>query len=152
MDKIIIGNDHAGVNLKFEIKKYLESINFDVINVGVDTNDSFDYPKISLEVCNKLKKENAKFGIIICGSGVGVSIAANKIKGIRAACVSDSLSSRLSRLHNNANVICFGERIVGIETAKEIVREFVNTNFLGDRHKKRVDQISQIENLGEINE
>ena len=142
MDKIIIGNDHAGVNLKFEIKKYLESLGFDVINMGVDTTDSFDYPKISLAVCNKLKEENAKFGVIICGSGIGVSIVANKIKGIRAACVSDSLSSRLSRLHNNANVLVLGAGIVGENLATGIVDTFFGTDFSNEeRHQRRIDKI-----------
>ena len=150
MEKIIIGNDHAGVDLKFEIKKYIEELGYEVINVGVDDELSSDYPKISYEVCKKLQKENAKCAVIICGSGIGVSIVANKMKNIRAACVSDPLSSRLSRQHNNANVICFGARIIGVETAKEIVKEFLTNEFIGGRHKKRVLQISELEENGYI--
>lgn len=150
MKKIAIGNDHAAVEMKFKIVEYLNELGYEVINVGTDSEDSFDYPVASFNVCKLINEKKAELGILICGTGVGISIAANKIDGIRAACVSEALSSKLSREHNNANVICFGARVVGLEVAKDIVKNFLETDFLGGRHEKRVSQITELENKGSI--
>ena len=150
MKKIAIGNDHAAVEMKFKIAEYLKEMGYEVINVGTDSEDSFDYPKAALNVCKLIREKKAELGILICGTGVGISIAANKVDGIRAACVSEALSSKLSREHNNANVICFGARVVGLEVAKDIVKKFLETEFLGGRHERRVNQIIELENKGSI--
>lgn len=149
--KIAIGNDHAAVDMKNQIKNYIEELGYEVINVGTDTRESCDYPIPAYKVAKLVAGKDAALGVLICGTGLGVSLAANKVKGIRAACVSESVSSRYSRMHNNANIICFGARIVGVETAKEIVREFLNSEFEAGRHEKRVNQIVEIENTGSIN-
>ena len=144
---IAIGNDHAATNMKFEIKKYLEDKGYTIINVGCDDNNSTDYPIFAKKVCDKIINKEADMGILICGTGIGMSIAANKIKGIRAAVVSDETSTKLTRLHNDVNVLCFGERIIGIELAKNIVDVFINTDFSNeDKHKKRINLIRDLEN------
>lgn len=144
--KIAIGNDHAAVGMKKIIKQYLEEKGHEVVNVGTDENESVDYPDYAKKVCDMIKKGNVRLGIAICGTGVGMSIASNKIKGIRAVCCSEPYSAKLSRMHNNSNVLCFGARVVGEELAKMIVDEFISTDFLGGRHKIRVDKITEIEN------
>lgn len=151
MKTIVIGNDHAAVQMKHDIVDYLKSKQYNVFDVGVNTPDSVDYPVIALKVAEMINENKAECGILICGTGIGMSIAANKIKNIRAACVSESLSAKLSREHNDSNIICFGARIIGIETAKEIVDTFLNTEFSGNRHKKRVDMIKEIETNGSLN-
>ena len=143
--KVVIGNDHAAIDMKNEIKKYVESMGFEVINVGIDENVRCDYPDYAYKACEKIKDGSATLGILICGTGLGMSITANKIKGIRAACCSDSYSARLTREHNDANVICFGARVVGIEVAKDIVNAFLNTKFLGAHHIERLNKIKAIE-------
>lgn len=137
--KIIIGNDHAGFELKMNIKQYLESINYDVIDAGTFNNTSCDYPIIAKDVCKKITKNEAENAILICGTGIGMSIAANKQKGIRAAVVSDTCSAKYSKLHNNANVLCIGARIIGTELAKDIVNTWLITTFEGGKHKNRID-------------
>ena len=120
--KIVIGNDHAAVDMKWAIKEYMEFLGYKVINVGINENKSCDYPDIAVMACEKIIKKEVDLGILICGTGVGMSLAANKIKGIRACVCSETYSARLCREHNNANVLCFGERVIGIETAKEFRR------------------------------
>ena len=143
--KIVIGSDHAAFSMKNDIKKYLEDKNIEVIDVGTFSEDSCDYPKIAYDATKKIINKEAELGILICGTGLGMSLAANKVKGIRAAVVSESYSARMSREHNNANIICFGARVIGIETAKDIVDNFLNAKFLGDKHLRRVNMISDIE-------
>ena len=149
--KIAIGNDHTAVDMKNAIKNYIEELGHEVVNVGTNVIESCDYPVPAFNVAKKVADKEVDLGVLICGTGLGVSLAANKVKGIRAVCVSESVSSRYSREHNNANIICFGARIVGLETAKDIVREFLNAKFLGDRHERRVNQIMEIEQTGSLN-
>lgn len=147
--KIAIGNDHAATALKFEIKEYLESQGYEVVNFGTDTNDSCDYPVYGAAVGRAVASGECDYGVLICGTGVGISLAANKIKGVRACVCSEPVTARLTRAHNNANIIAFGARIVGSEMAKAIVDTFLKTEFEGGRHQRRVDLISKIED-GEI--
>ena len=132
--KIALGNDHAAVEMKFFVKKYLEEKGCEVLNLGTDTNDSVDYPDYGAAVGRAVTDGEADLGIAICGSGVGISIAANKVKGVRAVCCSEPYSARMSREHNNANVLCFGARVVGQELAKMIIDEFLSAKFQGGRH------------------
>ena len=144
--KIAIGNDHAAVEMKNEIKAYLESKGHEVVNFGTDTSASCNYPEYGKAVGEAVASGEAECGVLICGTGVGISLAANKVKGIRAAVCSEPVTARLTKLHNNANIICFGARIVGIEVAKTIVDAWLDTEFEGGRHQARVDMIMAIEN------
>lgn len=144
--KIAIGNDHAAVEMKNEIKAYLESKGHEVVNFGTDTSASCNYPEYGKAVGEAVASGEAEGGVLICGTGVGISLAANKVKGIRAAVCSEPVTARLTKLHNNANIICFGARIVGIEMAKAIVDAWLDTEFEGGRHQTRVDMIMAIEN------
>lgn len=139
--KIVIGNDHAGVDYKNQLVCYLKEKGIEVINVGTDTLASVDYPDIAKEVSKKIISKEANFGILICGTGVGISIAANRNKGIRAALVNNEICARLSRMHNNANIIALGARVTGIELAKSCIDVFLETSFEGGRHENRVDKI-----------
>ena len=143
--KIVIANDHAAVDMKFVIKEYIESLGHEVINVGIDKVERCDYPDYAYKACKKIVDKDAELGVLICGTGIGMSITANKVKGIRACACSETYSARLCREHNNANVICFGERVIGIETAKEIVKSFLSATFQGAQHTDRVKKIMDIE-------
>ena len=143
--RIAIGNDHAATEMKQDIASYLEKLGHTVINVGTDDTLSVDYTVIAKEVCDLVAEGKCEKGILICGTGIGMSMAANKIKGIRAACCSDPVCVRLTREHNDANVLTFGARIVGSVMAEEMVRVFVETEFAGGRHQKRVELIAQLE-------
>lgn len=143
--KIAIGNDHAAVALKNEIMEYVQSLGHEVVNFGTDTNESCHYPEYGEKVANAVAAGEFDCGILICGTGVGISIAANKVNGIRAAVCSEPTTARLVKEHNNANIIAFGERIVGVELAKDIVKAYLEADFLGGRHAIRVDMISEIE-------
>ena len=143
--KIAMGNDHAAVEMKQEIQKYLEEKGYEIINFGTDSHESCNYPEYGQAVGEAVVKGEADCGILICGTGVGISIAANKIQGVRAAVCSEPTTARLVREHNNANIIAFGARIVGMETAKSIVDAYLGAEFLGGRHQKRVDMIHEIE-------
>ena len=143
--KIAIGNDHAAVEMKNTIKTYLEEKGYEVINFGTDTTESVDYPLYGEMVANAVVSGKADLGIAICGTGVGISIACNKVNGVRAVCCSEPYSAKLSRIHNNSNVLCFGARVIGPELAKMIVDEWLAAEFIGGRHQKRVDIISEIE-------
>ena len=144
--KIAIGNDHAAVELKNHIKKYVEDMGHTVINFGTDTNDSCDYPIYGEKVGRAVVDGEADLGILICGTGIGISLAANKVKGVRAAVCSEPYSAKLTRMHNDANIIAFGARVVGEAMAEMIVYEFLNAKYEGGRHQRRVDMISEIEN------
>ena len=143
--KVAIGNDHAAVALKNEIMEYVQSLGHEVVNFGTDTNESCQYPEYGEKVANAVAAGEFDCGILICGTGVGISIAANKVNGIRAAVCSEPATARLVKEHNNANIIAFGERIVGVELAKDIVKAYLSAEFLGGRHGIRVDMISDIE-------
>ena len=142
---IAIGSDHGGFALKQEIKQYLDEQGVSYIDVGCYEPVSCDYPDIAQTVCEKINSGECERGILLCGTGIGISIAANKIKGIRAACCDDYFSAKYTRLHNDANVLCMGGRVVGPGDACEIVNVFLNTGFEGGRHAKRVAKITALE-------
>ena len=144
--RIGIGNDHAAVEMKQQIVAFLEELGHEVVNYGTDTNDSCAYPVYAEKVGRAVVDGEVERGILICGTGVGISIAANKVKGVRAVVCSEPYSAKLSKQHNNTNVLAFGARVIGIELAKMIVEEWLNTEFEGERHQRRVDMISDIEN------
>ena len=144
--RIGIGNDHAAVEMKEQIVAFLEELGHEVVNYGTDTNDSCDYPVYGEKVGRAVVDGDVECGILICGTGVGISIAANKVKGVRAVVCSEPYSAKLSKQHNNTNILAFGARVIGIELAKMIVEEWLNAEFEGDRHQRRVDMISDIEN------
>lgn len=143
--KIGIGNDHAAVEMKMQIREYLESLGHEVVNYGVDTTERCNYPEIGEKVGRAVAAGEVECAVLICGTGVGISIAANKVYGVRAAVCSDITTAHLVKEHNNANIIAFGARIVGIETAKDIVKAYLDAKFLGGRHQTRIDMISDIE-------
>ena len=143
--KIGIGNDHAAVEMKMQIREYLESLGHEVVNYGVDTTERCNYPEIGEKVGRAVAAGEVQCAVLICGTGVGISIAANKVHGVRAAVCSDITTAHLVKEHNNANIIAFGARIVGIETAKDIVKAYLDAKFLGGRHQTRIDMISDIE-------
>lgn len=143
--KIAIGNDHAAVALKNEIMEYVKGLGHEVVNFGTDTNDSVDYPEYGEKVGRAVASGEYDCGILICGTGVGISIAANKVNGVRAAVCSDVTTAHLVKEHNNANIIAFGARIVGSELAKDIVKAYLEAEFLGERHQRRVAMFEEIE-------
>lgn len=143
--KIAIGNDHVAVEMKKHITKYLEEKGHEIVNFGTDSQDRCDYPVYGKKVAEAVASGDCERGILICGTGIGISLAANKVKGIRAAVCSESYSARLTRQHNDANIIAFGARVVGEATAEMIVDEFLNTEYEGGRHQKRIDMITAIE-------
>ena len=146
--KLINGNDHAGIELKKEIVAHLHEQGYIVNDVGVDTGERSDYPVIAKKVAAAISDHEYDLGILICGTGIGMSIAANKFPGVRAAAASDGFSVRLTRQHNNANILCLGQWDVGVKRALELVDLFVSTPFDGvnTRHQKRLDLITEIEN------
>lgn len=141
--KIVIGSDHGGFNYKAKIIEYLKASNYDCIDVGTYSEDSCDYPVIARKAAEKIVNGEAEKGILICGTGIGMSIAANKVKGIRAAHCTDTFSAKASRAHNNANILCLGERITGECIALDIVDVWLKSEFEGGRHQRRVDQIEE---------
>ncbi len=142
---IAIGCDHAAVSLKKAVMAHLDEKNIPYIDLGTD-GEPCDYPVIAKAVAEKIVSGEAERGILLCGTGIGMSIAANKIKGIRAAVCSDCFSVRYTRLHNNANILCMGERVIGHGLALELVDIFLETGFEGGRHQRRVDLITGLEN------
>jgi len=144
--KIVIANDHAAVELKNEVKEYIESLGHEVINIGTDSNESCNYPEYGKKAALMVVNHEVDLGVLICGTGVGISLAANKVKGIRCGVCSETTTARLIRQHNNANMIAFGARIVGSELAKDIVKTFIESEFQGGRHQIRIDMITAIEN------
>jgi ribose 5-phosphate isomerase B len=142
--KIAIGSDHAGYRLKDYISDFLKDKGYSTYDVGTYSEARVDYPTFAIKVAEELILKNVKYGILICGSGVGMSIIANRFPGIRAANCSDSYTAKMSRLHNNANILCLGERIIGEGLAKEIVEVFISTEFEGGRHSRRIELIEEI--------
>lgn len=144
--KIVIGCDHAGFSLKPIVKEHITALGHEVVDVGTNSADSCHYPVFAHALCEKIQLGECDLGILICGTGVGMSIAANKHKGIRAACCSDVFSARLTREHNDANVLCFGERVVGAGTAIDLVDAFLNANYLNNgNHVTRVAMLADLE-------
>jgi ribose 5-phosphate isomerase B len=143
--RIAIGADHAGVNLKREIRQLLDERGIAYQDLGTSGTESVDYPDFAAAVAGEVAQGKADFGILLCGSGIGMAIAANKVDGIRAAVVTDEQSARLSREHNNANVLALGERITPADLARQIVNTFLDTPFAGGRHQRRLDKISALE-------
>ncbi len=142
---IAIGADHGGYALKEEIKKHLEEKGIEYKDFGTYSPESVDYAAIAYKVCGSVMNGESERAILCCGTGIGISMAANKVKGIRAACCSDYFSAKFTRLHNDANVLCMGGRVVGAGLALEMVDVFLETEFEGGRHQRRVDQIMAIE-------
>ena len=139
-----IGNDHAAVDLKNEIKEYLEEKGYKLVNYVTDSYESCDYPVYGAKVGNAVASGEVDAGVLICGTGIGISIAANKVNGVRAAVVSEPVSARLTKEHNNANIIAFGARIVGSEMAKAIVDAWLDAEYIGSgRHERRVNMIEE---------
>jgi ribose 5-phosphate isomerase B len=149
MKKLVIGCDHAAPELKAIVRDHLIERGFDVTDIGTHTTDSCNYPDYAHALCKKIQSGECELGILICGTGIGMSMAANKHKGIRAACCSDTFSARLTRLHNDANVLCFGARVVGQGLAIDLVDTFIDAEFEGGKHQKRIDMFVDIEN-GEL--
>ena len=146
LTKLVIGCDHAGYDLKLKLIEHLKAQNIDVEDVGTYSSDSCDYPDFADALCKKIMSGEYERGILICGTGIGMSMAANKHKGIRAACCSDVFSARLTREHNDANVLCFGSRVVGEELAYDLCDLFVSTDYMGGRHARRVAKIDALDN------
>ena len=138
---IAIGSDHGGFMLKREVASYLKEKNIDYAEFGCKNGEPCDYPLIAREVCALITKKKADIGILVCGTGIGISMAANKVKGIRAAVCTDTYMAKYARLHNNANVLCLGERVVGAGAALEIIEAFLSHDFEGGRHQRRIDLI-----------
>lgn len=144
--KIAIGADHGGYKLKNELVPFIESLGHEVTDVGCDCSDSVDYPDYSIPVCEKVISGEADRGVLVCGTGIGMSIAANKYPGIRCALVHDSFSAKATREHNDSNVLAMGERVIGPGLAMELVRLWLETPFSGDaRHRNRIGKIAAIE-------
>lgn len=143
---LVLGSDHAGFPLKEAIKEHLGEQGVDYIDVGCYSPERYDYAISAQKACDKVVSGEADLAVLCCGTGVGISMAANKVKGIRACCCSDYFSAKYTRLHNDANCLCMGDRVIGAGLACELVDVFINTEFEGGRHAKRVDQIMAIEN------
>lgn len=144
--RIGIGNDHAALEMKNQVMEYLEEKGYEVVNYGTNTPESCNYPEFGEKVGRAVVSGEVDCGILICGTGVGISLAANKVKGVRAVVCSEPYSAKLSKQHNNTNILAFGARVVGIELAKMIIDEWLGAEFEGGRHQKRVDMIMAIEN------
>ena len=138
MTSIIIGSDHGGFKLKSEIVKHLQELGYEVSDLGCYNTESCDYPVIAKAVAEKVLEENSR-GILVCGTGIGVSIAANRFNGIRASHCTDTFTARMTRMHNDSNILCLGERITGVGLALDIVDIWLNTEFEGGRHQKRIE-------------
>ena len=143
--RFIMGSDHAGFGLKLKVKAHLEARGFEVMDVGTHTTDSCNYTVYADALCKAIAAGEADLGILVCGTGIGMSMAANKHKGIRAACCENTFSARMTRMHNDANVLCFGERVIGYGLACDMADLFVDTPFEGGRHQARVDDLNALD-------
>lgn len=143
--KIAIGNDHVALNMKNEISVYLKEKGHEIVNFGTDSGESCDYPVYGEKVAIAVANGDADCGILICGTGAGISLSANKVRGIRCVACSEPYTAKLAKQHNNANVLAFGARVIGVELAKMIVDEWLEAEFEGGRHQSRVDMIMAIE-------
>ena len=147
---IAIGNDHVGYEMKHMLINYLSELGHEIEDFGANSSQSTDYPIYGKRVADAVSSGRCELGILICGTGVGISLAANKVAGIRAAVCSEPYTAKMARAHNNANIIAFGARVIGIDMAKMIVHEFSTTKFEAGRHAHRVNLIDQIENGMEL--
>lgn len=143
--KIAFGSDHVGLELKPTIMEYVKSLGYEVHDFGTYSKERTDYPIYGKKVGEEVASGNYDLGIIMCGTGVGISLAANKVKGVRACVCSDCYSAKLSRMHNNTNILAFGSRVVGPELAKMIVKNWLEAKFIGGRHERRVEELAAIE-------
>lgn len=143
--KIAIGADHGGIHLKTAIVAHLKDLGHEVVDYGTDSSESCDYPLIALPLAKDVAAGDLALGILICGTGIGIGIAANKVPGVRAALCHDTFSAHAAREHNNANILTMGERIIGPGLALDIVDAFLAADFAGDRHERRVGEIAAIE-------
>ena len=143
---IFIGSDHGGYSLKLEVIEHLKNRGIEVTDIGCDSEASCDYPVYAKKVTDAIKDGSADLGILICGTGIGISIAANKVKGIRAAVVTNEFCAEMTRRHNDANILAMGGRVISPETAVKLTDIFLNTEFEGGRHERRIEQIAKIEN------
>ena len=148
--KIGIGNDHVAVELKEIIKEHLEAQGYEVVDFGTNSTERFDYPISGYKVGKAVAAGEVDLGVLICGTGVGISLAANKVHGVRAVVCSEPYSAKLSREHNNTNIVAFGARVVGPELAKMIVDEWLAAEFQGGRHARRVEMLSEIEQTQDL--
>ena len=146
-EKILLASDHGGFELKGHIVEHLKEKGIEVKDFGVYNEDSVDYPDCAKPVCTSVLDGECERGILVCGTGIGISMAANKFKGIRAALCGDVFSAKMAKEHNNANVICLGGRVTGRELANMIVDTFLEAEFQGGRHQNRIDKIHEIENM-----
>lgn len=143
--KIALGSDHGGYELKEEIKRYLEEAKIDYKDFGTFSTESVDYPDIAIPVAEAVSEDEYERGILICGTGIGMSITANKFKGVRAALCHDIFSARATREHNDSNLLTMGDRVIGKQLALEIVKVWLDTEFHGGRHARRINKIKEIE-------
>ncbi|MBQ3181579.1 MAG: ribose 5-phosphate isomerase B [Clostridia bacterium] len=143
--KVVVGSDHGGFELKEILKKHLEDKGIDVTDVGAYDTNSVDYPDIAVAACAKVTSGECSWGVLVCGTGIGISMAANKVSGIRCALVGNEYSAEMTKRHNNANMLAFGGRVTGPDLAKNILDAYINAEFEGGRHQKRIDKISAIE-------
>lgn len=147
--RLAIGCDHGGFEIAEAIREYLWNNEIEYLDYGTNSTESVDYPLIAVEVAKSVAAGEADFGVLVCSTGIGISIAANKVKGIRAAVCTNELCARLTRNDNNANILCMGAKVVDREMALRILETFLNSEFLGGRHARRVEQIGKIE-AGEL--
>jgi ribose 5-phosphate isomerase B len=143
--RIAIGSDHAGYALKQELATHLKELDHEVIDLGTDSEESVDYPDFGAAVGQAVTAGDAEFGVCVCGTGIGIAMAANKVRGVRAAVVHDATSARLARQHNDANVMCVGQRLTGAAVATDALDTFLSATFEGGRHQRRVDRIGELE-------
>lgn len=144
INRIVIGSDHAGYELKLKVIEHLENQGISVTDVGTDSTESCDYPVFADALCKRIQLGDFERGILVCGTGIGMSIAANKHSGIRAACCSDTYSARLTREHNDANVLCFGARVIGEGLACDLADIFVSTEYMSGKHARRVQMLDEL--------
>lgn len=144
-DRIVVGSDHAGLKLREEVARIAAEKGFEVEDIGTFSGQSVDYPDYARQVAEAVASGRARFGLLVCGTGIGMSIAANKVKGIRAAVCGSEFEARMARAHNDANVLCMGERVVGLGLARSILTTFLEQPFEAGRHQGRVDKIMALE-------
>ncbi len=145
MKKVVLGADHGGYELKNRIAAYLKQKGYDITNVGVDSPDSVDYPDMAEKACREFKKGGYEFGVVCCGTGIGISISANKVDGIRCALPQNIFAAAMSKEHNNANFLAFGGRIAYSEAVEDMIDAYIGASFGGGRHERRVNKIMALE-------
>lgn len=143
--QVVIGSDHGGFELKQVLKDHLTKKGYEVLDIGCFDTNSVDYPDIAKKAAEEVALGNCEFGILVCGTGIGISIAANKIRGIRCAVVTNEYTAEMTKRHNNANMLAFGGRVIGPDLAKNILDAYLNAEFEGGRHQTRIDKITALE-------